>query len=179
MGEQDPSFVRSEGARSRTQAKTKMMSVLNPTSVEYDIDYNIYRNPADLDSTGFFEIGPGRYSGEHWQDGFVFVWEDAFAFAEGIVIRHFPDYDHFAMNDIQKEVGLTITSEWRRAARELQSVVDSSNVVLLLNIKESYRLHLELTAFSDRDKIAGMLSELADICESFYRSGDWICLLGM
>ena len=115
LGEQDPPFVRQERTLARTQAKTEMISVLNRTSAEYEIDYNIYRNVADLDSTGLFEIGPGRYSGKHWQDRFVFVWEDAFACAEGIVIRHFPDYDHFSMNDIQSDVGLKITSAWRNA----------------------------------------------------------------
>lgn len=156
-----------------------MISVLNRTSAEYEIDYNIYRNVADLDSTGLFEIGPGRYSGKHWQDRFVFVWEDAFACAEGIVIRHFPDYDHFSMNDIQSDVGLKITSAWRNASMKLGSVRDSSEAAELLNIKEAYRNHLEPIAFSDRLKIVAMLSQLADECESFYKSDEWICILGM
>jgi len=156
-----------------------MMSVLISTSTEFEIDYNIYRTTADLDSTALFEIGPGRHSGQHWQDGFVFVWEDAFATAEGIVIRHFPDYDHFSMNDIQKDVGLRITSAWRNAAVKLGSVRDSSEAAELLNIKEAYHNHLEPIVFSDREKIAVMLSQLADECESFYKSDEWICVLGM
>lgn len=147
--------------------------------VNYQIDYSIYRNAVALDSTGFFEIGPGRYSGKHWQDGFVFVWEDAFATAEGLVVRYFPDYDHFSMNDIQKGVGLKITGAWRDASTKLNFVRDSSETAELLNIKESYRNHLEPIAFSDRERIAVMLSQLADECESFYKSDEWICMLGM
>lgn len=37
------------------------------------MDYRIRKTKAELDSTGFMEIGPGRYSGEHWQEGFLFV----------------------------------------------------------------------------------------------------------
>lgn len=179
MGEQNPSLVCSEGTRARTQAKTEIMSVLDPTSLEHEIDYTIYRKAESLEGTGYFEIGPGRYSGKHWQEGFVFIWEDAFASAEGIIIRHFPDYDHFAMNDIQKDIGSKIISEWRSAARKLQLVADSSETAELLNIKESYGLQLEPIAFSDCDKIAEMLLEIADECESFYKSDEWICVLGM
>jgi len=35
------------------------------------------------------EIGPGRYAGRHWQDGFLFVSEDAFGMAEGILAATF------------------------------------------------------------------------------------------
>ena len=54
------------------------------------MDYRIRRNPEELDSTGYVEIGPGEYSGHHWQKSFLFVWEDAFVHAEGIVRKHFP-----------------------------------------------------------------------------------------
>lgn len=147
--------------------------------MNFEIDYKIYRNVAALDSTGLFEIGPGRYSGKHWQNGFVFVREDAFATAEGIVIQNFAGYDHFSMNDIQRNTGLKITSAWRDAAMKLNFVRDSSETAELLNIKESYRNHLEPIAFSDRESIAVLLSQLADECESFYKSDEWICILGM
>ena len=59
--------------------------------------------------------------GKHWQDGFLFVWEDAFGMAEGIVLKHFKDYDHFEMNDIPKNVGKLITVDWKKAASTLES----------------------------------------------------------
>ena len=62
---------------------------------------------------------------------------------------------------------------------KLGSVRDSSEAAELLNIKEAYRNHLEPIAFSDRLKIVAMLSQLADECESFYKSDEWICILGM
>ena len=58
------------------------------------MDYRVRRTKAELDSSGYMEIGPGQYSGKHWQDGFLFVWEDAFGMAEGIIVKHYPDYDH-------------------------------------------------------------------------------------
>ena len=155
-----------------------MISVWNRhPSVEHEIDYTIYRNSADFDSTGLFEIGPGRYSGVHWQNGFLFIWEDAFAMAEGILARHFLDYDHFAMNDIPKYPGLKVVAGWREASRLL--CISSSDAIEILNIDEAYRNGLEPYILADREKIAEMLSKLADECESFYTSNQWICVLGM
>ncbi|MFZ4396090.1 MAG: hypothetical protein ACOYOU_10745 [Kiritimatiellia bacterium] len=68
------------------------------------MDYQIRADSKELDPTGYMEIGPGRYNKKHWQPGFLFIWEDAFGMAEGIVTKHFPSYDHFGMNDISKKI---------------------------------------------------------------------------
>ena len=100
------------------------------------MDYRIRRDPAELDSTGYIEIGPGRYAGRHWQPGFLFVWEDAFGMAEGIVVRHLPEYDHFDMNDIPRAVGLTIVADWRSAAAQLP-VLNEDAAHHILNLEAS------------------------------------------
>lgn len=147
--------------------------------MEHEIDYTIYRDAAELDGTQFFEIGRGRYSGLHWQEGFIFISEDAFAMVEGILVKLFPDYDHFAMNDIQKEIGIRIVSEWRDAATMLKLATSPTEAADILRAHESYRHGLEEFLFSDREKIGTLLSKLADECESFYQSNEWICVLGM
>jgi hypothetical protein len=102
------------------------------------VDYRVRRESSELDSTGYVEIGPGKYAGKHWQDGFLFVWEDAFAMAEGIVAKHVPNYDHFSMTDIPKEVGRKVIAEWRAAADRLPGMsVDEARAAL--NLQSSYR----------------------------------------
>jgi hypothetical protein len=113
------------------------------------MDYAIRRNPRELDSTGYMEIGPGRYAGKHWQDGFVFVWEDAFAVAE-----------------------------WRAASEALAtlSVAEASGV---LNLEACYRNGLEEEIGTRRGEIRTLLLKLADECERFSQEADWVCVLGM
>src|SRR3989304_3481557 len=84
------------------------------------MDYAVRHNPKNLESTGFIEIMPGRYTGKHWQDGAIFIWEDAFTIAEGIIQEYFPQYDHLAMNDIPRSAGRLIAKDLQNAADTLQ-----------------------------------------------------------
>jgi hypothetical protein len=142
------------------------------------MDYCVRRLKAELDSTAFMEIGPGRYSGVHWQDGFLFVGEDAFGMAEGILARHLPDYDHFGMNDLPKDTGRKVTAEWRDVAGRL-SGMSAEQAYTALNLGASYSARLDAEVIPHRAEIASMLRELADACDAFYEQEEWVCILGM
>jgi hypothetical protein len=144
----------------------------------YQFDYAIYRDPKELESTGFMEIGPGKYSGKHWQPGFIFVWEDAFGMAEGVVAKHFSEYDHFEMNEIPKNVGRRIIADWRDAAKRLPGLTPTEGADLL-DLKNVYRADLSENVAEHRDQIVTLLDRLADACENYYRESDWISILGM
>jgi len=142
------------------------------------MDYRIRRSKAELDSTGYMEIGPGKYCGQHWSEGFLFVWEDAFGMAEGIVAKHFPGYDHFAMNDIPKSLGTKITSEWRDVADRLPGM-SPEEAHAALHLKASSRERLDAEIEAHKADIARMLQSLATECDTFYQRGEWVCILGM
>lgn len=142
------------------------------------MDYKLYRDPGGLESTGYMEIGPGKYAGAHWQAGFVFIWGDAFGMAEGILSKHFLRYDHCNVNDIPKETGTRIIAEWRSVAERLPNL-SPYEAHKALNAQASYREYLEDEIASHRNQIATMLREVADAAEKYYQQGDWICILGM
>ena len=141
------------------------------------MDYRIRRNTQELDSTGYVEIGPGKYSGQHWQEGFLFVWEDAFGLAEGIVTRHFPAYDHLSMNNVPKSIGRRIAAEWREVALRLDGMTASESRSAL-NLPAWYG-NLDGELASRKSEISAMLRELADGVDDFCDREDWFCILGM
>jgi hypothetical protein len=140
------------------------------------MDYRIYRNKNELESTGYIEIGPGKYTGAHWQEGFLFVWEDAFGMAEGILAKHLPEYDHLSMNDLPRNIGRFVTAEWRDAARRLAGM-SPKDVRRLLNLGASYGERLDDEVIRHCANIAGLLSELADACDGFYERNEWVCVM--
>jgi hypothetical protein len=142
------------------------------------VDYRIRRDPGELDSTGYMEIGPGPYDGKHWQVGFIFVWEDAFGMAEGILAKHFPAYDHFSMNNVPKDQGSKVIEEWRCVAGRLADM-SVSEVSTALNLAASYRSNLDSDVATHTREISLMLRELADACHAFYERSESVCVLGM
>lgn len=142
------------------------------------MNYHILRNKNELDSTGYIEIVPGKYSGKHWQDGSLYIWEDAFGMAEGILMKHLPDYDHFSMNDIPKIIGHKVIKEWRRVAEHMD-MMNIGQIQRALNIEAVFHEDLEDEIVIHRTDIAGMLTELANTCDEFYEQQDWVCILGV
>jgi hypothetical protein len=125
------------------------------------MDYQIRHQPDELDSTCYIEIGPGKYNGLHWQQGFAFIRDDAFAVAEGIVEKHFPAYDQFGMNDIPREVALCILSEWRSSADRL-ATLEREKIQTELNLSAALFPSLNDEIDSNRLVVANFLRSLAN-----------------
>ncbi len=142
------------------------------------MDYTVHRDPKSLGSTGYMEIGPGMYSGQHWQEEFLFIWEDAFSIAEGIIVKNLPEYDHFGMNDIPRIPGLMIASDLRRAACALGSA-KSTEASGLLFIPDWLIAAFTADLSDRRDEMGVMLTAVADALEQAYQSKDHACILGM
>jgi len=124
------------------------------------------------------EIGPGKYSGDHWQDGFIFILDDSFSLMEGIIERHFPEYDHYGMNDIPRESGLAIASDLRIASLTLGDTnpKDSLDISVLFGIQSRWG---ERALVDHRGELQIMLDEVAATLEQAYLTGDYACILGM
>jgi hypothetical protein len=142
------------------------------------MDFVVRQEPESLGSTGFVEVCPGRYSGRHWQQGCIFIWEDSFTVAEGILRAHFPDYDHLAMNDIPRTVGLLVVEDWRSAARDLvEATLDQSFEILKLEGWQRDYLKEELQ--ERRTETSRMLLQLADKVSTYYKDEEWVSVLGV
>ena len=130
----------------------------------------------DFDGTHFVEIGPGKYSGKHWQKGFLFVDDEDFTAAEGLIRKHLSKYDHYAMNDVTTDTAFDVIAEWRKAAKELVFRKRAAFEILSLQfVSDSYKKDLE----NERLNVSNMLIELADSCEKFVHGKSCFCILGV
>jgi hypothetical protein len=139
------------------------------------MDFRVH-GTKDFEGSCYMEVGPGRWSGGHWQPGFLFIDEDDFVVAEGIIGKHFPEFDHYGMNDIPEAVALSIVEDWRDAARALASHKTAVSAVLHLGQGNEYR---EGRLEADRARIAAMISDLAEACDAFTKEASGFCVLGL
>lgn len=142
------------------------------------MDYVIRNRPNELESTQYVELGPGRYDGRHWQEGFLFVLEEAFGTVEGILARHLPEYDHFGINNVPRAIGLAVAAEWRRVAETLTGMT-ADEASDALNLQATFSTRMDQEVEENRHEIAILLRELADAFEQFYAQEEWVCVLGM
>lgn len=127
--------------------------------------------------TDYIEIAPGIFSGLHWQDGYLFVAEDDFLPAEGIVRKYFEDYDHYGMNNIPIADAKLIAGTWAAAAVILPSIeIDCIRDTLhLFNTSDAVILEIA----EHRIGISRMLKELAHECMCFINEKGTFCILGL
>ena len=144
------------------------------------MDFRIrMRNELAFPGGEFMQIYPGKYSGKHWQDGSLFVFDLAFTLAEGIITEHYKEYDHYDWNDIPIDVGKRITSELRDASTKLKSLsIEHARAELKLP-PDSYGRLVDKFLDSYRTEIVEMLRELSDRINEFYDQEEWVCIFGV
>ena len=129
----------------------------------------------DFEGTAFVEIGPGKYTGKHWQPGFLFIDEDYFFVAESLITACVNRHDHYAMNDYSRDDALAIVDCWRSAARTL--VESEESAIDVLRLERSYNDKVALE--NERAQITHMLESLAASCDKFIEDHSGFCILGL
>ncbi|MBK8974029.1 MAG: hypothetical protein IPM37_22670 [Hahellaceae bacterium] len=97
---------------------------------------------------------------------------------EGIIKKHFGQYDHFEMNNIPKEIGTRIYLEWRDVSANLKTAGEGE-YQMLLNLDDVYRFNMARRVGEDLEAIRQLLNDLSAAFERFYAAEDWVCILGV
>ena len=140
--------------------------------------YKIIKDKNKLCGTNYIEIGSGKFAGKYWQNSSLFIHEYDFNVAEGIVAKFFKEYDCYGINNIPKETGITILSQWRKAAEAIDKT-KKQKYYTLLNLSAVNNAVLTEEIFKNKEAIKKMLNELADEVEKFYKNSNWINILGL
>ncbi|NWG29661.1 MAG: hypothetical protein HXY48_14185 [Ignavibacteriaceae bacterium] len=142
------------------------------------MDFTVWKGKDKLSGTGYIEICQGKYKGKHWQDGSSYVEEEAFGITEGIILKYYPDFDHFKPNEIPKITGLEIAEAWNNAASQLLKS-DSNELLSILNLEGEYGQFMFEKIQANILPIANMLKELSTLFRDYYAANEWVSVLGI
>jgi len=84
----------------------------------------------ELQGTCYIELLPGKYANKCWNDGSLFLTEDAFCFFEKIIQSCEPAYDHYAFTAIDRETWAQIVPQIFSVADRLESAPTPSSAPL-------------------------------------------------
>lgn len=74
----------------------------------------IIRSKEELEGSCYIEVLPGEYVGECWSEKSIFFTGEVFGFIEKSIKKEFPEYDHYAFNEIHRENWFKILSRLDR-----------------------------------------------------------------
>ncbi|WP_190942227.1 hypothetical protein [Nostoc flagelliforme] len=141
---------------------------------------SLIRSLSELDGTCYFEILPGKYEGNCWNQNSVFITEEIFGYFEPVFERHEPDFDHYAFMAIGKDVWTLIISDFSN----LMQVLEQSQDVQELEGKVGFVFRDSMCRFasdfrSNAMTLAGVLRELSEWLEEQLKNHDCISVLGI
>ncbi len=110
------------------------------------------------------EIAPGIFNDVYFSDSSIFVDEDDFVYAETAVKQFFPEYCHYDTNDIPRDIGHQIITQWIKTSNLLK---DEESVEAHTLFSLPYKPNQFKSEFIERERrnISNMLNVLASFAE--------------
>lgn len=127
-------------------------------------DYTVYRRRVDLDSPAYMEVGCGIQPVDDYHiDGNLFIEEHGFGFLEGVIYKHFSEYDHYGIfNNIPIETARLIVNDWKGAVTLIHSG-KLDEAFSLLNLRVDFRSQLDKAP----NVVANLLHEVVVFCDEY------------
>ena len=88
----------------------------------------IIKDKKELKGTAYIELMLGKYTGQCWNQGSLFLDEHTFGFLEGIIAKQVPEYDHYAFTEVASSRWKPIIARLKGFAAEMQDVREPSDV---------------------------------------------------
>lgn len=142
-------------------------------------DFRLHADCSTLMGTQYFELAPGRYTGQHWATGARFIHEHTFSLIEGIFERQVPDYDHFAFVDVSRPTCQLILRDLTSLRVALEESAEGARVSVpfggTLKVQSSFEQALE----SNQRVLATLLADLESWLHHTLADHDEISALGL
>jgi hypothetical protein len=140
----------------------------------------LIRERGQLEGTLYFEILPGEYQGQCWNEGSLFVDEEVFGYLEPIIEEHAPNFDHYAFVEIPRETWRPIIADLRSLRADLaeaENVEELRGRVAFIfeGSEEDFADHFE----ENRESLRELLGELLVWLEDALEKHEKISVLGI
>jgi hypothetical protein len=143
-------------------------------------EIRLIRDRSELRHTQYFELLPGAYRGECWNEGSAFIDEEAFTLLEKVVGRHVSEFDHYAFVNAPREQWLPLLQELQQLAHELEAATDLEDVrekleFLFRDSEERFAADFARNAHA----LAQMVREIVEWVGEQLKTHDGVAILGI
>jgi len=140
----------------------------------------IIRDKMELEGTCYIELSLGKYQGKHWCPTSLFFEEEIFGLIEPIFEIAISDYDHYGMNNADKDEWNKALIELKKLASLLESANEFSDVMNELSFifsgtRDYFQNHFEYCKIY----LFNMITELIEWAEKNIKKHGYIAMLGI
>jgi hypothetical protein len=134
----------------------------------------------ELHGTCYFELLPGDYKGQCWNEGSIFVAEEVFGLVEPIIERHEPRFDHYSFVGVRRPAWERITADLERLAERAEGAAGvgdlRAEVRFLFDQSEA---EFDRDFRTNADALARLVRELAKWVREQLRKFECVSVLGI
>ena len=140
----------------------------------------ILKDKSNLEGAAYIELLPGKYTGQCWNKGSLFLDEATFGFFEKIIERNLPDYDHYTFTEVSSTRWQPIIARLKSLARDMglaRALMDiPTDVHFYFNDTEQrFKKDFELNA----DLLRQVSTELAGWLDATLKHHEAVTILGL
>lgn len=135
---------------------------------------------SELRGTCYVELVPGKYEGQCWNDGSLFLAEEAWGYLEPVIKEVEPNCDHYSFVDVPSEKWREIVS----ALRTLASDIELAQKVAQLPTRVGFFFSTSRAEFaaafkSNRDALVALIHALCAWIERQLKVQAYVAILGI
>lgn len=142
--------------------------------------FRLIHDTAELRGTCYFELLPGKYEGQCWREGSLFIAEETWGYLEPVVEGLEPQYGHYSFVDVP-------ASKWREIAEALRALaadIGRAQKVDELPARVGFFFSTSRSEFAagfknNRDALVALLRELCVWIDSQLETHDHVAVLGI
>jgi hypothetical protein len=127
-----------------------------------------------------FELLPGVYGGQCWNDDSAYIQEEVFVYLERVIKRHVPSFHHYAFTDVPRLLWVPLLQDLAQLALRLDTATKPADVrsELGFNFTTSRARRKEDFAANAR-ALAAMIRELVAWVNEQLMTHDGVAILGI
>jgi hypothetical protein len=133
----------------------------------------------ELKGTCYFGILPGKYLGECWIEGSIFIDDIQFTFLEPVIAKSYSKFDHYGFNEINSDVWKEILNDFAEFSELIKSFDEKKIENYIKGYFKNSTNHFVTEYQSKSAEIIKFIAEFTNWIEEKSKSFEYISVLGI
>jgi hypothetical protein len=144
-----------------------------------EIELRLIKDTNHLEGTCYFEFLPGKYRNKCWNQGSVFLSEEAYDLLEACFSENIKGYDHYAFMEADQDAIEKIIHCLNKLEKQIEKSISAEGLSNSMKINNYQRSELELNWPESKYRLKAMVEDINHWLQKVIKENEVISILGM